>query len=120
MERREFLKLTLGLVAAAGAIAGTAAQAAPLPQAGNALKPTDPADASAQTEADKLEQEVAARDDLAAEPGDTDFSARRWWRRRRRWWRRRYRRRRRWWGYRRRYWRRRRRRWWRRRRVIYY
>ena len=119
MERREFLKLTLGLVAAAGTIAGTSVQAAPLPQAGNAPKPTDPADASARAEADKLEQEVAARDDLTAEPGDTDFSARHWWRRRRRWWRRRYRRRRRWWGYRRRYWRRRRR-WWRRRRVIYY
>jgi hypothetical protein len=118
MERREFLKIALGLVAAAGAIAGTAAQAAPLPQAGNAPKPTDPADASARTEADKLEQEVAARDDdLAAEPGDTDFSARRWWRRRRRYWRRR-----RFWYRRRRrvFWRRRRRWWRRRRRVIYY
>jgi hypothetical protein len=118
MERREFLKIALGFVAAAGAITGTAAQAAPLPQAGDAPKPTDPA-AAAKAETDKLEQEVAARDDdLAAESGDTDISARRWWRVRRRYWRRRRRWRRRVW-YRRRYWRRRRR-WWRRRRVIYY
>lgn len=113
MERREFLKFSVGFAAAAGAIAATAkaAQAAPTPPlAGDALKANDHAETSARTEAEKLEHETAAKDgDLAALDGDSDFSARRWWRRRRVYFRRR-----------RRIFVRRRRRFWRRRRAIWY
>lgn len=107
MERREFLKLTVGFAAAAGAIAATAtaAQAAPTPlPASDALNATDQTDTSARSEADKVEREATTRNgDPAGLEKDTEFSARRWWRRRRRV-----------------FYRRRRRIWRRRRRVIYY
>jgi len=99
MERREFLKLTLGFTAAAGAIVATAAaaQAAPmLPPVSDTPRTTDPA--AARTETDQLEHETAAREGGFAAP-DTDFSAQRYWRRRRRVF---FRRRRRFWRRRRR------------------
>jgi hypothetical protein len=107
MERREFLKLTVGFAAAAGAIAATAAAAqaatTPLP-ASDALTATEKAETSARVEADKVEHEATTREgDRAELEKDTEFSAQRWWRRRRRVF---YRRRRRFWR--------------RRRRVIYY
>ena len=100
MERREFLKLTVGFAAAAGAIAATAtaAQAAPMPlPASDALKATDQTGTSARAEADKVEGEATTQvGDRAELEKDTEFSARRWWRRRRRvFYRRRPRRRRR-------------------------
>lgn len=105
MERREFLKLTLGFAAAAGAITATvvAARAAPLlPQEGAAAPEGKPAQPDANKSSD------AAKDGRAAPTStDTDMSSQYWRRRRRRYWRR---------G-RRRYWRRR---GWRRGRVIYY
>jgi hypothetical protein len=88
MERREFLKLTLGFTAAAGGIAATAAQAATmLPQTGDTAPPAGAATAQGSTEP------AARSDHNAAEASDADFSAqRRYWRRR--WWRPRYYRRR--------------------------
>jgi hypothetical protein len=110
MERREFLKLTLGFAAAAGAVAATAAQAAPpLPQEGAASegKPAQPAaqpDASKSTGTVQNGPKAATS---AATSSDTDMSSQYWRRRRRRYWRR----------ARRRYWRRRR--WWRGRWIYY-
>jgi len=108
MERREFLKLTLGFAAAAGAVAATAAaaQAAPLlPQEGAASegKPAEPA---AQPDASESAG-TTQNGPKAATSSDTDMSAQYWRRRRRRYWRR----------ARRRYWRRRR--WWRGRWIYY-
>jgi hypothetical protein len=98
MERREFLKLTLGFTAAAGAMVAAAAtaQAAPvLPQTSDVppvgVKPNETAPA-----AKEAEPVTASRGDT-----DSEMSSRRRWRRR--------------------FWRPRRRRFWRRRRrVIYY
>ena len=107
MERREFLKLTLGFTAAAGAIVATAAAA----QAAPMLPPTAPVTPTKgeTPPPDKARVEPAPQDELqAGESSDTDMSSR--WRRRRRFWIRR----------RRVYFVRRRRRFWRRRRVIYY
>lgn len=103
MERREFLKLTLGFTAAAGAIAVTAAtaQAAPmLPPANTMVPPAGQKDA--------LEPAIATQDDIESmHPEQVRWG----WRRRR--WRRYY--------WRPRYWRRRyRRRYWRPRRRVYY
>ena len=106
MERREFLKLTLGLTAAAGAIAATAvsAQAAPmLPQAGDAPPADKPHETAAQPEA----KDKSDGDRTSVASSDTDMSSQYWRRRRRRYWRR----------ARRRYWRRRR--WWRGRWIYY-
>jgi hypothetical protein len=100
MERREFLKLTLGLTAAAGAIAAaaTTAQAVPLLADSDARVDATPKPAEAARKPEAPLPETAARDEA-----DTDMSSRRYWRRR----------------WRRHYWRPRRRAW-RRRRVIYY
>ena len=105
MERREFLKLTLGFTAAAGAIAAaaTTAQAAPmLPQTGDMTPPAAPKPAETAMRSEEAKPEMASHEETNT---DTDMSSRRWWRRRRRYWRRRWHRRR-WWR--------------RRRRVIYY
>jgi hypothetical protein len=107
MERREFLKLTLGFTAAAGAIAATAAtvHAAPMLPAGDTALPPGPPKTS-ETTMRPEEAKTASQDEInAIDATDTDMSARRrWWRRRRRV-----------------YWRPRRRRLFRRRRrVIYY
>ena len=105
MERREFLKLTLGFTAAAGsiaAIATSAVQAAPmLPLTGMPPPEVKPAETAMQGKAEPAVQ----TDPNAAATDDTDM----WARHRRRFWRRR----RRWWPHRRR-------RFFRRRRVIYY
>lgn len=108
MERREFLKLTLGFTAAAGSIAAMAAtaQAAPmLPTTGDMGSPAkaeaNTAEAKSADSATQEKAAPAAHNDLNAVE-DTDMSAHR---RRRRWWRRRV-------------WRRPR--WHRRRRVIHY
>jgi hypothetical protein len=102
MERREFLKLTLGFTAAAGAIAAgaTVAQAAPMLSASD--MPPKVAEAAMRSRSATMEK-VAQGDLNAIDDDDVDMSARRWWRRRRRviFVRRRPRR-------------------WRRRRVIYY
>jgi len=101
MERREFLKLTLGFTAAAGAVAATAAsaQAAPLmPSTGHlAAQPPAIGPEPALTNQDEVD---------AVRPEQVQ-----WGRRRRRY--RRYRR----YYWRPRYWRRR---YWRRRRRVYY
>jgi hypothetical protein len=106
MERREFLKLSMGFAAAAGAIAATAtvAQAATMPlPASDAPNTTQQSGTTARAETDKVEHEATTREGEVAHPErDTEFSARRYWRRRRR------------------VFYRRRRRFWRRRRVIYY
>jgi hypothetical protein len=99
MERREFLRLTLGFTAAAGTIAATAvaAQAAPmLPQAGDTPPAGKPNETAAQPEAAKNKSDGAQ---TPAASSDTDMSSQYWRRRRRRYWRRarrRYWRRRRW------------------------
>jgi hypothetical protein len=100
MERREFLKLTLGFTAAAGAIAvaATTAQAAPLLPDGDMRSHATSKPVEAAQKPDAPQPETAARDEA-----DTDMSSRRYWRRR---WRRHY------WRPRHRFWRR--------RRVIYY
>jgi hypothetical protein len=97
MERREFLKLTLGFTAAAGAIAATAmtAQAAPmLPQTGDALPPAAPKPAEAAARPDEAKRSNEAKS-APHDEKDTDMSARRrrFWRRRRRFFRHRRRRR---------------------------
>jgi hypothetical protein len=95
MERREFLKLTLGFTAAAGAIAATAAQAAPLlPQTDGTAPPSTlrPEEKTAQPAGEQ-------RQDTPADTDDHEISSRhrhhhhhhhhhRHWHWRRRWWRR--------------------------------
>jgi hypothetical protein len=92
MERREFLKLTLGFTAAAGAIAVTAAtaQAAPmLPSARNMVPPGS-------KDAPAAEPAIATQDDVdSMRPEQVRWRRRHW---RRRYWRPRV--------WRRRYWRR--------------
>jgi hypothetical protein len=108
MERREFLKLTLGFTAAAGALAAAATAAQAVPMLSPDMLPVTPPKAAetAARQTDKAKTESAAQDDLNLnEAGDTDMSSQR--RRRRRFWRRRR------IFVRRRIWRRR-------RRVIYY
>ena len=96
MERREFLKLTLGFTAAAGAIAATAAQAAPLPQTDGTAPPS-----TLRPEAKTAQPAGEQRQDTPADTDDHQMSSRhryhhhhhhhhhhRHWHWRRRWWRR--------------------------------
>ena len=83
MERREFLKLTLGFTAAAGAIAAGAAAAQAAPMLPTSDMPPKPAEAAMRSQ-DATVENLAQGDLNAIDEDNVDMSARRWWRRRRR------------------------------------